>query len=429
MLRSVPAEIGKAPKDTNRLEYITSNSLAASIAGGVLAIGISSVFIFLLTHWNSSTSFNGNTLFICIVLILCEAFFEIVCSVIRGFIEGQGRFKVARSIDTTGRILWGISAITILLNSGGLVELATATALISLSRLSAYFYSSRRIAQPLTISMRVVNRAGVFAMMKGGIQFNGLKVLSSIYSQMDRSIIAIFLTVTAITTYDISFRFFSVTVLLLATASSAVIPLIASQHSRGNFEANREVLLKGTSITVAIMIPICTGLFLYAPSIIEVWIGPGYSTAVAPARIFLLFPMLSSANQIGIAMLTAVGLSKKVLKYQLVSVVINLVLSVTFVQFFGLKGVVLGTLISNSILWIPYTKIIVATFHTSLSEWAKIIFFPALAAIVTQVIFFVGSQYFFNLQHNYNVLFCGTTTLIALTCSFLVVRNQFFVRV
>ncbi len=424
MLRSVPATKDEAPDNGQNLASVTSNSLAAGVLGGLTAVAIASAIILLISQWGVPNSFDRSTLFLCISFILCEALFEIVCSIFRGFIEGQGRFKIARSIDTTGRIIWGVSASLILFNGGGVVQLAIATATISLCRLSVYSFCSRLVAQPMIFSASLVSRTGIFTVIKGGLHLNGLKALYAIYSQMDRSIIAIFLTVTAITTYDISFRFFSVTVLLLATASSAIIPVISKQHSLGDFEANRTVLLRGTSITVAIIIPICVGMILYTPSIIEVWIGPGHLDAVTPARIFLLFPMLSSANQIGIAMLTAVGLTQKVLKYQSISVFVNLCLSITLVQFFGLKGVVLGTLISNGVLWFPYSKLIIKTFNTSAQEWIKVILVPALAGAFVQVIFFLGSHFLLHLPHEYNILICGATTLLALTFSYAVVNRN-----
>jgi O-antigen/teichoic acid export membrane protein len=424
ILRAVPAANSEAPDDKKSLVYITSNSLVASIVGGLLTIAIALAGYALISHWSVSNSFNSKTLFLCVLLILCEAFFEIVCSIFRGFIEGQGQFKVARAIDTSGRIIWGLSASLILFNGGGVVQLAIATALISLSRLCIYGFSSRLVDQPMIFSISLVSLGGVLAMVKDGIHLNGLKVLYSIYSQMDRSIIAIFLTVSAITTYDISFRFFSVTLLLLATASSSVIPTTAKQHSSQDFEANKSVFIRGTSITASIVIPICLGLFFYAPSIIQVWIGPGHSDAVIPARIFLLFPMLSSTNQIGIAMLTAVGMTKTVLKFQFFSVMINLVLSVIFVQFFGLKGVVLGTLVSNCALWFPYSRLILKTFNTHLNEWLQLILRPVIVAVLTQIFFFLFSHYILELGDILNILYCGVTTVIAILFAGIVLRRN-----
>ena len=125
-------------------------------------------------------------------------------------------------------------------------------------------------------------------------------------------------------------------------------------------------------------------------------------------------------------MLTAVGQTRKVLHYQLFSVLINLGLSITFVQFFGLKGVVLGTLVSNVALWIPYTRLILTTFNTSVNKWTKNILLPAMTAILTQVTLFTGFQYFLHPKHNFNVLLCGVATLISLGCSYMVVNRSVF---
>jgi O-antigen/teichoic acid export membrane protein len=415
MLRSVPAAIIGVPEHERKLASITSNSLAASVVGGLSSIALALCFVTVISNLGLSSSFTSNLVLLCVFFILCEAIFEIICSVFRGYIEGQGRFRVARTIDTSGRIIWGISASVLLFNGGGLVQLAITTAVISLFRLSLYIFFSHFVSHPIVLSWRLVNRAGVVSVIRGGLHLNGLKVLYSIYSQMDRSIIAVFLSVSAITTYDISFRFFSVAVLLLATSSSAIIPVISKQHSQGESAANKTVLLRGTSLTVAVTVPICLGMMFYAPSIIEVWIGPGHLDAVAPARIFLIFPLLSSANQIGIAMLTAVGLTKKVLKYQSILVLINLGLSIIFVQLWGVKGVVLGTLVSHGVLWIPYTKLILTTFDTSVLEWTKVIIPPFLLAILIQGSFFVAFHHLFESSHTYASVIFGLTTVMTVT--------------
>ena len=91
----------------------------------------------------------------------------------------------------------------------------------------------------------------------------------------------------------------------------------------------------------------------------------------------------------------------------------------------------LGTLISNGVLWFPYTRLILTTFNTSLSEWVHAIFLTALAALVPQVILFIASCYLFDLGHNQNILACGVTTLIALASSYKYINrnHQFFIRV
>ena len=81
ILRSVPATDREGHSNEKNLAYITSNSLAASVLGGLSSIAVASVIILLISRWGVSNSFDSRTLFLCISLILCEAFIEIICSI------------------------------------------------------------------------------------------------------------------------------------------------------------------------------------------------------------------------------------------------------------------------------------------------------------------------------------------------------------
>jgi peptidoglycan biosynthesis protein MviN/MurJ (putative lipid II flippase) len=129
-------------------------------------------------------------------------------------------------------------------------------------------------------------------------------------------------------------------------------------------------------------------------------------------------------------MLTAVGLTRSVFQYQATSVFLNLVLSIFFIQLFGLRGVVLGTLISNSLLWVPYSRLILKTFNTSVALWAKITLIPSLTAVLTQGIFFLVLHYIVQMPHNLEIFVGAATTLISLCLTYLVTKknNQVLVK-
>jgi O-antigen/teichoic acid export membrane protein len=417
LMRSVPAKLDRSRDDNNQLSCLASNSLAASFFGASATIALVATTITIASPWISSKYFEASTIIFAISLILIEAFLEIPCAIYRGFIEGQSGFKISRFIDTSGRIIWGLGASLIVFNNGSIVQLAALVAFISMLRVIFYKYFSKRVEQPLVFSKHSVSRIGITAMIKGSFHLNGLKVLSIIYGQMDRTIIAIFVGVSFITTYDISFRFLSIATLFLATASSAVIPTTVREQHLGNFRETQALFLRGTAMTISIVVPICLGALYYAPSLIQVWIGSGHDDSVTPARLFLLFPILSSTNQIGIAMLTGLGYTRLILRYQIFSVLLNLLLSIVLAYFLGVTGVVLGTLIGNGLFWLPYVKLLLSAFKTTFRDWSVRFIPMILISIVLQSAIFFISRSCFTMGNVENIFLCVFATLMTLACT------------
>ncbi len=349
LLRKVAA--GDPTNDEKHLSYVASNSLVASIFSGIAVIGFSSSMLCLISAWSSGNYFGSITIVLALALVLCEAAFEIISSVFRGFLEGREQFVLARSIDTLGRLIWGTGSLFLILNGWGIVGLAVMTASASVFRFICYSYFAFHLRQPMKFQRSLVSKNGLKNVIRDGLHLNGLKVVSIVYGQMDRTIIALMLSVSVITTYDISFRFLAIATLILTTASSAVIPATAKAHELDKFTSNRILYLRGSFLTAAAVAPICIGAILYAPDLIEFWVGPGHLDAVTPARLFLIFPIMASTNQIGIAMLTGIGKSKEVLRYSMVSIAFNLFFSILLGNLIGVRGVVLGTLLGNGLTW------------------------------------------------------------------------------
>jgi len=202
---------------------------------------------------------------------------------------------------------------------------------------------------------------------------------------MDRAIIGIVLTVSAVSLYEVTFRIQSLATLAMVMASSAVLPAAAYNASRLDVEKQRELFLRGTKYAVALVLPITVAAMLYARILIIAWVGAKYASVAGETRLFLVFPLVGCLNQVGVAMLIGLGLVRRVLALQVVAVATNLVLSLVLARHFGIAGVILGTLVGNLAVWLPYVRLLLAAFDVSPGAWLRRIVLPNVPGAAAQL--------------------------------------------
>ena len=116
-------------------------------------------------------------------------------------------------------------------------------------------------------------------------------------------------------------------------------------------------------------------------------------------------------------MLTGLGYARLILRYQIFSVLLNLLLSMVLAYFLGVTGVVLGTLIGNGLFWLPYVKLLLSAFKTTFRAWS-VRFIPLIfISIVLQTAIFVISRSYFTMGNVENLFLCGVATLLTMACT------------
>lgn len=301
-------------------------------------------------------------------------------------IEGTQRYGWLRILDVGGRLAWAVLVVSALLSGHGVLALAVALLVVTVVKAVAALAVSFRVQPGLGIRLGLVSRRMLRRIVTFGSKLTVLRGLSVIYAQMDRAIIGVALGAVAIAKYEIAFRLQSVAILVMVMASSSVLPAAAYNAGRGDEQKQRELYLRGTKYAVALVVPPTLATIIFARQLILSWVGDGYVAMTTPARLFLVYPLLGCLQQVGIAMLLGLGRVRRVLVLQAIAVAINLVLSIVLVKFLGIKGVILGTLIGNTIVWLPYTRYLLDTFAVSVQTWFRRIVFPNLPSTAAQVI-------------------------------------------
>ena len=344
----------RAAGASETINAIVSSTLAVFAAIGMLAGGLIAAAVPLLVRLFGVDDHLVHTAQIAFLLMGFEVVLELPVAALRSVIAGVQSYAWLRTIDLGSKVLWAVVAVAVVRQGHGVVALAGLTLAATSVRALATLVVAHRLQPGLQIRRRHVDRRTIKMTMGYGSFVGGLQLLSVIYSQMDRVIIAVVISVAAVSRYEVAFRIQSLAVLALTVGSSAVLPAAAYNAVRADTEKQRQLYIRGSRYSVAISLSVTIGALMYARWIIEAWVGADYTNATNASRLFLVFPILACVNQVGVTMLIGLGRAKRVLVYQTIAVLTNLVASVLLAPHFGISGVVIGTLLGGLVTWIPY---------------------------------------------------------------------------
>jgi O-antigen/teichoic acid export membrane protein len=202
----------------------------------------------------------------------------------------------------------------------------------------------------LHLRSSLVNQASLRELVGFGIYRFIFIAGQQIIFYADSTIIALFMTTGVITYYAIAATLIGYGRSLVSLMTDSFYPLAVRLDAQHDVEGLRHLLIVGTKATLLLALPIGMGLIFLGEQFISLWVGQEY-TLSAMILIILTLAQFSSMSQY-ISNLILFGMAKhKILAYlALGEALLNIVLSVIFIQRFGLVGVAWANVIPHLIV-------------------------------------------------------------------------------
>ena len=302
-------------------------------------------------------------------------------------IEGAQRYAALRLVDVGGRVVWAATALVVVLQGGGVVAMGAASLVIAVLFLGVAYVLARRVEPNLRISPKGATRATLGQILRQGVSLLVLRVTSVVYRQMDRAILGITLTSSAVARYEVAYKIHATAAMVLSVAPSAVMPAAAFLHAAEDRDHLRSLYLRGTKYTVALSLPVTLAALLYAGPLIRTWVGDEYEGMTAATQLFLVYPILVSVHVIGLTMLVGLGRMREMVVLSPAAVLCNLVVSVALAPRLGIIGVIWGTLAGYVLIWFPYLRLMLKSFAVGVAEWTRAVVLPNVPGTSMQVAF------------------------------------------
>ena len=324
-------------------------------------------------------------------LLAAQLLIEFPGLIFSAVVDGLQRYDLQRAISIGYVVLYAVLLVTLLLHGYGLVALSiTMLALVVVKALVLVVLVWR-----LLPGLRLTSAFDV-GLLRRVAQYSGklflLRINVVIYNTMDKTIIGALLTTTQLTGYDIANKLRSISMVPLSLISSQVVPTAATFYGIGDQVRMQELFLKGTKYQMAIMVPVIITVFVLAERFIRVWLGPDYVHLANLARLFVISVFIDAMIAVGQMMLIGIGRVKSMLWINIVSMVVNLSLSVFLTLKIGIAGVMWGTLAGLAICVGPYFWLFRDSFKIS---WARIwheVLWPTYSVAIVMAVLLHGAE-------------------------------------
>lgn len=216
-------------------------------------------------------------------------------------------------------------------------------------------------------------------------------VVMAIY-QIDQTVIGIFLPVTYVTVYVVVTKLFYIVHRLTGTLFKVIWPFIFSAKKINDLELISKVVSKGSRYTSLIIVPLSALGVVVSPKFIELWMGSEYSVYSYWTQLLFLSWFFSPMFGVFGNVLIGIGKIKLINLFGIIGATINVIFSIYFTKTIGFGGVILGTLIGNTVL----LPIIFPVYIKALGINWKNILIPNLYIIVTYFLIMIPFYWLIN---------------------------------
>ena len=271
-------------------------------------------------------------------------------SLIKAILIGSGRMHLVNAIELVTTLV-NAALVVILLEAGlGLMGMAIATAVTMLLGPLVMLPLAIRLTPGLSVSPRLFSRSRVRELLGFSVYFFIANVAVLIILRLDPVVIKMFLPLTAVAIYAVGAKIAEYTYLLNKQFSNALMPLVSQSKGAGDTATVRRILVDGTRFLLAIAVPFIVLLLFYAEPFVLLWMGEEFAESVPVLRILLLAMLFASVQLNAANVLGMTGKHRFVAFAMGGSALLNLVVSIILVQFLGLIGIALGTLIATLVV-------------------------------------------------------------------------------
>jgi O-antigen/teichoic acid export membrane protein len=358
---------------TALLVYSASGLLAGALTGGLGAL--------LLKVWSIAPRLQHEAR-LGVVALVVVTIVSWPTRVYYDTLRGSQLFTLVAAAEIVASTVAGALLVTLLLVGAPLwlVVSAAASGPLATGLASALILFSRRM--PYRFVRADVSRAGT----RKFLGLSGYLSLAAsadfvIYS-LDRTILGAFRPAAAVGLYEGPIRAHNLVRDVQATLVSPVLPAAVQYRTEDHVLRMRDLLLRGTRYSVAIIVPLALVLMVLAQPILEVWLGRRFGAAATAMTILVGYWMVHANTSVGWIMLVAVGKVRKFALYAATVAACNAALSLALTPWLGLNGVVLGTTIPYILAFPAFLRLALPEFGVSLAELAREVWLPAYATAI-----------------------------------------------
>ena len=271
-------------------------------------------------------------------------------SVFGSISNGFQRHYLNTSISMAISLLVAAATFAVLSLGYGLVELVTVTTALRIAGLFAYRRTAFRAFPLLSVRWRHVRRARLREVTGFSAYLLVMDIAQKIHVTADTMVIGVFLGTAPIAVWAVAARLVTSVQRISQGLGRFVFPPIVDGATRGRADQLERLLVQGTRLSLAMVIPMALLLVLLADGVVAAWVGEDFAASIPIVRVLALVAVIRIGTSTAFSLLKGAGEHKVAAMSTVVNALANLGLSILLVQSWGLLGVAVGTLVPGAVM-------------------------------------------------------------------------------
>jgi O-antigen/teichoic acid export membrane protein len=340
--RYVSRSIGQ--NDTDSISEIFNNSLLLFAGIGLVILLISAIAALLSNNFLSDES-EITVVRILLLLMGAQAAIGFPVRAYQGVLAAYLRYDLFAFADII-RLLLANVLIFVYLSAGyGIVAIAVITFATGMLQSLLVIVFTTSVAKSLRPSLSLRNRQRIPELFSYGWKTLVIEFGDILKSRVDLFVVASFLGVNYVTIYAVAGRLIEYLTGIVISTLGVTRPVFSRYEGRGDYESIRRRFLQATRFSAVLGVFLGMTVIFYGQSFISRWMGPGFSDSYMILTILCLGYVVTYMQHPSVDLLYAISKHQYYAIFNNIEGFCNLGLSLVLVQFYGLKGVALGTAI------------------------------------------------------------------------------------
>ena len=271
-----------------------------------------------------------------------------------GYVQASQGFAFYALTSLVSTAIQSILTVIALVTGHGVFALAIIALASSSISWAMYFsyYLAKKEQHGIRLSLVRLSRSDVSSLLSLSFKFFLLQACAMIILQTDRLLIAVFLPISAITTFEIGLRIHNMIRNIVTSVQMVILPAASELSALEKRQQLKRLVTRGTKYILVLFLLLATPTALLSKEIINLWIGKeqGLTDQAYPILLVLLSgQMLNALNFVTGQVFMGMMRISFYLRMRLLSAILNVALSIFFLKLFGLIGVAMGTAVQFAI--------------------------------------------------------------------------------
>lgn len=277
-----------------------------------------------------------------------------------GILSSNLRYDVSVYLEIINVVMKALLIVAFLKLGFGIIAVAIINFVADMLWYGANAFYALKLAPYIKISRQYFDIGKIKIFLNYSVYVFFSQIAGLVKYSIDNYVISAFVGLSAVTVYSIGTRLVGYAANFFNKLLGLMTPVFSQYEGQGNFDAIREKFLFMLKIGVYLAVFFSSFLIVLSRPFIARWVGPGYEEAHLIILIFsipIMFEMIVTPSS---QVLYGISKHKLLTWVNCGEALMNLVLSLILVQFWGIKGVALGTAIPSII-----TKLFIQPIYTA----------------------------------------------------------------